>query len=153
MSSECFITESLGLGSQPLQCTRQLFGFQQRLYFVLSPLCHLKRLSVLSRSQWRHSLFTVNDCCPQADCEVNHEGTPLNTTYSFTVFLAAYNKLDAAPVTFKNSLLFLTPSVHKTVMRCCSSCALFTENCIVEFTKYVQLHLISFYLTFIIEIH
>ena len=51
VSSECFITESLGLGSQPLQSTHQFFGFQQRLYLVLSPLCHSKSLSVLSGSQ------------------------------------------------------------------------------------------------------
>ena len=46
----------------------------------------------------------------------------------------------------------LTPSVHKTVMQCFTSCAFFTENRIAVFTKDVQLFLISFYLTFIIEI-
>ena len=45
----------------------------------------------------------------------------------------------------------LTPSVHKTVMRCFSSCAFFTENRIAVFTKDVQIYLISFYLTFILN--
>ena len=67
VSSECFITDLLCHGSQPIQSTHQLFGFQQRLYLVLSPLCHSKSLSVLSGSQCKHSLFTVNDCCPLAD--------------------------------------------------------------------------------------
>ena len=47
----------------------------------------------------------------------------------------------------------LTPFVHKTVMRCSSSSAFFTENRITVYTKDVQIYLISFYLTFIIEIH
>ena len=46
----------------------------------------------------------------------------------------------------------LTPSVHKTLMRCFRSCAFFTENRIAVFKKDVQLYLISFDLTFIIEI-
>ena len=54
-------------------------------------------------------------------------------------------------------LLLLTPSVHKTVMRCFSSCAFFTENRIAVFTKDVQLLLeelyFIYYMTFIIEIH
>ena len=40
VSSECFITDLLGLGSQLLQSTRQFFGFQPRLYLFLSALCH-----------------------------------------------------------------------------------------------------------------
>ena len=107
VSSECFITEFLGLKSQFLQSTGQFFGFQQRLHLVLSPLCHLKSLSVHSRSQRRHSLFTVNDCCPLTDFEVNQEGTPLGTTYSLTDFLAADNKVDIVPLTVINSLLYL----------------------------------------------
>ena len=51
VSSECFITDFFGLRSQLLQSTHQFFGFQQRLYLVLSPLSRLKLLSVLSRSQ------------------------------------------------------------------------------------------------------
>ena len=39
--------------------------------------------------------FTINDCCPRADFEMNQEGTPLDTTYSLTVFSAAVNKFDA----------------------------------------------------------
>ena len=38
-----------------------------------------------------------------------------------------------------DTFAILTPSVHKTVMRCFSSCTLFTENRIAVFTKYVQL--------------
>ena len=86
VSSECFIIDLLGLGGQLLQSTRQFFGFQQRLFLFLSPLCHLKSLLVLSGSQGRHSLFTVNDCCPLADLEVNQKGTALDTSYSLTVF-------------------------------------------------------------------
>ena len=84
-----------------------VLGFSQMLNLVLSPPCHLKSILVLSASRWRDSLFTVNDCCPLADFEVNQEGTPLDTTYSLTVFLAAYNKFDAVLVKFINSLLFL----------------------------------------------
>ena len=80
--SECFINDLFRLGSQLLQSTCQFFGFQQRLFLVLSNLCHLKSISVISRSKWRHSLFTVNDCCPLADFGVNRGGTPLDTTYS-----------------------------------------------------------------------
>ena len=49
-------------------------------------------------------------------------------------------------------LRLLTHSVHKTVMRCFSSCAFFTENRIAVFTKDVQLYLISFYLNFKIAV-
>ena len=51
------------------------------------------------------------------------------------------------------NISLLAHSVHKTVMRCFSNLAFFTENCIAVFTKDIQLYLISFYLSFIIEIH
>ena len=92
VSRECFITDLLGLEGQLLQSTRQFFGFLLRPYLFLSPLCHSKSLLVLSGSQWRHSLFTINDCCSLADFEVSQEGMPLDTTYSFTVFWAADNE-------------------------------------------------------------
>ena len=52
-----------------------------------------------------------------------------------------------------NIKMLLTPSVHKTVMRCFSSCPFYTENRIAVFTKDGQLSLISFYLIYIIAIH
>ena len=58
-----------------------------------------------------------------------------------------------SPGFFIQDKSFLTPSVHKTVMRCFSSSTFFTKNRITVFSKDVQLYLISFYLTFIIETH
>ena len=42
--------------------TYQFFGFQQSLV-LFSPLFNRKSPSALAGSQWRHSFFTVNDCC------------------------------------------------------------------------------------------
>ena len=41
--------------------------FSAKALPFLSLLCHSKSLSVLSGTQWRHSLFTINDCCPLAN--------------------------------------------------------------------------------------
>mgnify|MGYP001801770694 CR=1 FL=1 len=53
-------------------------------------------------------------------------------------------------------LQYMQPDINKLILYyyiIYSSSAFFTENRITVFTKDIQLYLISFYLTFIIEIH
>ena len=76
--------------------------FSKGFTFFVAPLCHSKSLLVFSESQWRHVLFTVNDCCPLAD----FEGTPLDTTYSLTVFYAADNEFGVVWWKLSNPYLF-----------------------------------------------
>ena len=52
----------------------------------------------------------------------------------------------------KACIVVLSHFAHQTVMLCCSSCPFYTENRIVVIAKVVQLSVISFYLTFTVEI-
>ena len=104
-------------------------------------------------------LFTSASMCPvQLITPVffyrgtsNGKCMTLDTMKDETLHSNKHESLNS-PGFFIPDISFLTPSVHKTVMRCFSSCTFFTENRITVFSKDVQLYLISFYLTFIIEL-